>query len=58
MLKQFAQKVEDLRRLIEEQRSASFLIAVSGGMDSMCLMDLFGKVLPASDFAVAHCNFS
>ena len=58
MLKQFAQKVEDLRRLIEEQRSASFLIAVSGGMDSMCLLDLFSKVLPASDFAVAHCNFS
>ena len=24
----------------------------------MCLLDLFSKVLPASDFAVAHCNFS
>ena len=64
MQKQFAQKLEDLRRLIEEQRSASsfmpvrFLLAVSGGMDSMCLLDLFGKVLPASDYAVAHCNFS
>lgn len=64
MQKQFAQKLEDLRRLIEEQRSASsvmslrYLLAVSGGMDSMCLLDLFSKVLPASDYAVAHCNFS
>ena len=91
MQKQFAQKLEDLRRLIEEQRSASsahssvmsidshsvmlsdclsvmssehsesrhrFLLAVSGGMDSMCLLDLFSKVIPSSDYAVAHCNFS
>lgn len=58
MLRQFAHKVEDMRRLIDEQRSASFLVAVSGGMDSMCLLDLFSKVLPSSEFAVAHCNFS
>ena len=83
MQKQFAQKLEDLRRLIEEQRSASsahstlmpsdslsvmssersesrhlFLLAVSGGMDSMCLLDLFSKALQPSDYAVAHCNFS
>ena len=24
----------------------------------MCLLDLFSKALPASDYAVAHCNFS
>ena len=58
MLRQFVQKVEEMRRLIENQRSASFLLAVSGGMDSMCLLDLFSKTLPASDFAIAHCNFS
>ena len=58
MLRQFAQKVEDMRRLIENQRSASFLLAVSGGMDSMCLLDLFSKTLPVADYAVAHCNFS
>ena len=58
MLRQFAQKVEDMRRLIENQRSASFLLAVSGGMDSMCMLDLFSKTLPAADYAVAHCNFS
>jgi tRNA(Ile)-lysidine synthase len=58
MLKHFAQKVEDMRRLIDDSRSASFLLAVSGGMDSMCLLDLFSKVLDPSEFAVAHCNFS
>ena len=58
MLRQFAQKVEEMRRLIDDSRSASFLLAVSGGMDSMCMLDLFSKTLPASDFAVAHCNFS
>ena len=75
MQKLFAQKLEDLRRLIEEQRSASsshstvmssersesrylYLLAVSGGMDSMCLLDMFSKVVPSSDYAVAHCNFS
>ena len=76
MLRQFAQKVEDMRRLIENQRSASsvmsssvmssehsesrclFLLAVSGGMDSMCLLDLFSKTLSVADYVVAHCNFS
>ena len=71
MLKQFAKKIEDIMRLIGETQSASFchaeqggrssvrfLLAVSGGMDSMCLLDLFSQVVPVSDFAVAHCNFS
>ena len=58
MLKQIAQKVEDLRRLIDDSRSASFLLAVSGGMDSMCMADLFLKAVGAELFAVAHCNFA
>ena len=71
MLKQFAKKIEDIMRLIEDSRSASFchaeqcekssvrfLLAVSGGMDSMCLLDLFSQVVPVNDFAIAHCNFS
>lgn len=71
MLKQFAKKIEDIMRLIGETQSTSFchaeqgerssvrfLLAVSGGMDSMCLLDLFSQVLPMSDFAIAHCNFS
>ena len=58
MLKQFAHKTEELGRLIENQRSASFLLAVSGGMDSMCMADLFLKTAGADAFAIAHCNFS
>ena len=58
MLRQFAQRVEELRRLIDDSRSASFLLAVSGGMDSMCMLDLFSKTLDPSEYAVAHCNFS
>ena len=67
MFRQFAQKMEDMRRLIEDSRSASsaimsaearFLLAVSGGMDSMCMADLCLQSLGADSFAVAHCNFS
>ena len=58
MHKQFAQKIEDLRGLIGDSRSASFLLAVSGGMDSMCMADLFLHALGAGSFALAHCNFS
>ena len=79
MLKQFAHKIEELRRLIDNQRSASsvilshslqrlrrlpsesgnlFLLAVSGGMDSMCMADIFLKTVGAECFAMAHCNFS
>ena len=71
MLKQFAQKIEDFKRLIGDSQSASFrhagqpegtsvrfLLAVSGGMDSMCMLDLFSQVVTVEEFAVAHCNFS
>ncbi len=100
MLKQFAQKIEEMRRLIDDSRSASvsvgpggsqgdrknpshfvgpspcgqggstlpvplasprapqYLLAVSGGMDSMCMADLFLQTLGAESFAIAHCNFS
>ena len=67
MFRQFAQKMEEVRRLIEDSRSASsaimsaearFLLAVSGGMDSMCMADLCLQSLGADSFAVAHCNFS
>ena len=34
------------------------LLAVSGGMDSMCMADLFLQTLGADAFAIAHCNFS
>ena len=57
MHKLLAQKIEELRRLIGDTRSASFLLAVSGGMDSMCMADLFLNEVGADSFAVAHCNF-
>ena len=34
-----------------------YLVAVSGGVDSMCLADLCLRHLGPSRFAVAHCNF-
>lgn len=33
------------------------LLAVSGGMDSMCMADLFLSYRFCPDFAIAHCNF-
>ena len=98
MQKRFAQKIEEMRRLIDGSASVSvggegshgsrknpshfvgpspcgqggstlsatvaslsalqYLLAVSGGMDSMCMADLFLKTLGADAFAIAHCNFS
>ena len=57
MQKLLALKIEELRRLIGDTRSASFLLAVSGGMDSICMADLFLNEVGAESFAVAHCNF-
>ena len=57
MQKLLAQKIEELRRLIGNTRSASFLLAVSGGMDSMCMADLFLNEVGTDSFAIAHCNF-
>lgn len=57
MQKLLAQKIEEMRRLIGDARSASFLLAVSGGMDSMCMADLFLREIGADSFAIAHCNF-
>ena len=39
-------------------RTPSVLLAVSGGIDSMCMAELFKDFGPGVDFAVAHCNFS
>jgi len=84
MQKRFAQKIEEMRRLIDGSASVSvggegshcgrkratplaavggvlsapqYLLAVSGGMDSMCMADLFLQTLGADAFAIAHCNF-
>ncbi len=99
MLERFRHKVEELRGLIADLRSASVsmdqggsqgcrknpshfvgpspcgqggstlsapltstfdnrcLLAVSGGIDSMCLADLWLRCFGAGSFAIAHCNF-
>ena len=56
MLERFRHKVEELRGLIDEW-SAPCLLAVSGGIDSMCLADLWIRCFGAGSFAIAHCNF-
>lgn len=33
------------------------LVAISGGVDSMCLADLCARLLPPERWAAAHCNF-
>lgn len=50
MLKRFVQKTGNIK--------GPFLLAVSGGVDSMCLAHLFLKAVGPEGFAVAHCNFS
>lgn len=63
MQKHFSQAMEKIEGLINlwSAPSADFcpkvLVAVSGGVDSMCLADLFYEKYGAERFAVAHCNF-
>ena len=57
MLNRFKHIVEEMRGLIDDSRSASCLIAVSGGVDSMCLADLWVRAFGTDSCAIAHCNF-
>ena len=58
MLNRFRHIVEEMRGLIDDSRSASCLLAVSGGVDSMCLADLWVRAFGAESCAMAHCNFN
>ena len=58
MLNRFRHIVEEMRGLIDQTRSASCLIAVSGGVDSMCLADLWLRAFGPESCAMAHCNFN
>ena len=47
--------------VISSERSESrnlFLLAVSGGIDSMCLADLWLRAFGPENCAIAHCNFN
>lgn len=59
MQKRFAETMKELRGLINgwSAPSPSFLLAVSGGIDSMCMADLFAGQEDRAPFAMAHCNF-
>ena len=58
MLNRFRHIVEEMRGLIDDSRSASYLLAVSGGIDSMCLADLWVRAFGSESCAMAHCNFN
>lgn len=40
-----------------ERNGARILLAVSGGIDSMCMAELFASQEAPGSFAIAHCNF-
>ncbi len=52
MLNQFQNHIQLLFPFLKESK---FFIAVSGGIDSMVLVDLFRKL--EYDFSILHCNF-
>lgn len=56
----FKQAIEDMQGLIngETWSAPQFLVAASGGMDSMCLAQLFLESFGPERFAIAHCNFN
>ncbi len=51
--------MKDLKGLINWSASSgsTVLLAVSGGVDSMCMASLFADADESLPFAVAHCNF-
>ena len=62
MQRNFKETIEELGGLINEWSASSadapvVLLAVSGGVDSMCMAELFSSLEEPVPFAVAHCNF-
>ena len=53
--------ISNCSHVISSERSESrnlFLLAVSGGIDSMCLADLWLRAFGPENSAIAHCNFN
>lgn len=66
MQKKFAQTMRESRGLINQWSAlphtagcndAGILLAVSGGVDSICMAELFSSLEEPVPFAIAHCNF-
>lgn len=66
MQRRFADTMTEMRGLINEwsapsgftgESEADVLLAVSGGIDSMCMAELFAALEPHVPFALVHCNF-
>ncbi len=59
MNNRFKNIIDELRGLIDWSASScnGVLLAVSGGIDSMCMAELFASLDESLPFAVAHCNF-
>ncbi len=60
MNRKFSNTIEELKGLINEWSASScngVLLAVSGGIDSMCMAGLFAALAEPLPFALAHCNF-
>ena len=66
MQRRFADTMTEMRGLINDwsapsgftgEPDADVLLAVSGGIDSMCMAELFASFEPNVSFALAHCNF-
>ncbi len=56
MNRRFAKNIDEIRELADLS-CGRVLLAVSGGMDSMCMASLFSAMDEPVPFAVAHCNF-
>lgn len=64
MQRKFAETMNDMRGLINgwsalpcNNGTPVLLLAVSGGIDSMCMAELFAGMDEPLPFAIAHCNF-
>ncbi len=59
MKNHFRNTIEELRGLIDWSASScnGILLAVSGGVDSMCMASLFAELDEPLPYALAHCNF-
>lgn len=45
----WTKKIKEIKEL-----DATFLLAISGGVDSMAILDFFNRILPSTHFQVAH----